>query len=306
MKAQDVMSSEVVPVRPDMPAREITRLMRDRHINAVPVVEDGGKLVGMIGQDELDDEAGSAADIMAPAADSIRLDADITEIAGVLKETGLEQLPVVRDGKVLGIVSRADIRRALASKRPARAEPEEPGLLARVFTSIDEHFQDQNRAEASPPPAEVPEAEPEESATAEAFTKLVKDFKREAVEQTQAQDKQAAEQRQQEADELADKSLSDEEWQDKLRRARDAAEHGQTEFELLHFPNQLCRDGGRAVNVAEPDWPETLTGIAADAYRRFEDELKPQGFALDARVVDFIDDMPGDIGLFLTWGDKTA
>ena len=302
MKAQDVMSSEVVPVRPDMPAREITKLMRDRHINAVPVVEDGGKLVGMIGQDELDDEADSAADIMAPASDSIRLDADITEIAGVLKETGLEQVPVVRDGKVLGIVSRADVLRALASKRPARDETAEPGLLGRVFTSIDEHFQQQNRPEA-PPPADEPESTPEESATAEGFQHLVKNFKRETVEQREALQKQAAEQRQQESDELAEKPLSDEDWQDKLRRARDAAEHGQTEFELLRFPNQLCSDGGRAVNVAEPNWPETLRGIAAEAYRRFDDELKPQGFALDARIVDYIDGKPGDIGLFLTWGD---
>jgi CBS domain-containing protein len=302
MKAQDVMSSEVVPVRPDMPAREIARLMRERHVNAVPVVEDGGRLVGMIGQDELDDEADSAADIMSPASDSIRLDADITEIAGVLKETGLEQVPVVRDGRVLGIVSRADVLSALASKRPARDEAAEPGLFARVFTSIDRHFQEQNRSEASPAD-EQPEAEPEESATAEGFQHLVKDFKRETVEQREALQKQAAEQRQQEADELADKELSDEDWQDKLRRARDAAEHGQTEFELLRFPNQLCSDGGRAVNVAEPNWPETLGGIAADAYRRFEDELKPQGFALDARVVDYAEDKPGDIGLFLTWGD---
>ena len=304
MKAQDVTSSEVVPVRPDMPAREITQLMRDRHINAVPVVEDDGKLVGMIGQDELDDEAHSAADIMSPVSDSIRLDADITEIAGVLKESGLEQVPVVRDGKVLGIVSRADVLRALASKRPARDETAEPGLLGRAFISLDEHFQQQNRPEA-PPPAEDSESKPEERATAEGFQHLVKDFKRETVEQRAALQKQAAEQRQQEADELADKPLSEEDWQDKLRRARDAAEHGRMEFELLRFPNQLCSDGGRAVNVAEPGWPETLCGIAADAYRRFEDELKPQGFELDARIVDYVEDKPGDIGLFLSWGEKS-
>jgi predicted transcriptional regulator len=296
------MSSEVVSVRTDMPAREIARLMRDRHVNAVPVVEEGGRLVGMIGQDELDDEAHSAADIMSPASDSIRAEADITEIAGVLEETGLEQVPVVRDGKVLGIVSRADVLRALASKRPARDETAEPGLLGRVFTSIDEHFQQQNRAEA-PPPAEEPE-EPAESTSAEGFQHLVKDFKRETVEQREALQKQAAEQRQQEADELADKQLSDEDWQNTLSRARDAAEHGRMEFELLRFPNQLCSDGGRAVNVAEPSWPETLCGIAADTYRRFEDELKPQGFELDARIVGYVDDKPGDIGLFLTWGEK--
>lgn len=303
MKAQDVMSSETVSVGPDMPAREIARLMRDRHLDAVPVVEAGGKLVGMIGQDALRDEDRSAADIMAPAADSIRAEADIAEVAGVLEETGLEQVPVVRDGKVLGIVSRADVLRALASTRPAPDETTEPGLLGRAFVSLDEHFQQQNRIEA-PPAAEQPETEPEEkSATAEGFQHLVRDFKQQLSDQRRERQKEAEEQRKQESAELVDKPLADEEWQDTLRRARDAAEHGLTEFLLLRFPNQLCSDGGRAINVPEPDWPETLRGAAADVYRRFEAELKPQGFELGARIVEYAGGMPGDIGLFLTWGE---
>jgi hypothetical protein len=71
---------------------------------------------------------------------------------------------------------------------------------------------------------------------------------------------------------------------------------------LLRFPSQLCSDGGRAINVTEPDWPATLRGEAAEIYLRWERHLKPHGFHLTARVLEFPGGMPGDIGLFLSWG----
>ena len=87
-----------------------------------------------------------------------------------------------------------------------------------------------------------------------------------------------------------------------LHKAREAAQHGQKEFMLLRFPHDLCSDGGRAVNVPEPDWPKTLRGEAAEVYLRWERELKDRGFRLAARVLDFPGGFPGDIGLFLVWG----
>jgi hypothetical protein len=43
-----------------------------------------------------------------------------------------------------------------------------------------------------------------------------------------------------------------------MHKAHEGAEQGEKEFMLLRFPNQLCGDGGRAVNVSEPHWPKTL------------------------------------------------
>jgi hypothetical protein len=84
---------------------------------------------------------------------------------------------------------------------------------------------------------------------------------------------------------------------------REAAEHGDREFMLLRFPSDLCTDRGRAINSALPEWPQTLRGEAAELYLRWERELKPRGFHLSARVLDFPDGMPGDVGLFLGWGE---
>jgi hypothetical protein len=103
---------------------------------------------------------------------------------------------------------------------------------------------------------------------------------------------------------LAGHHIGEETWQNLLHRAREAAQHGEKEFMLLRFPHDLCSDGGRAINVPEPEWPKTLRGEAAEIYLRWERELKPKGFSLGARVLEFPNGFPGDIGLFLVWGQR--
>ena len=103
--------------------------------------------------------------------------------------------------------------------------------------------------------------------------------------------------------ELIDLHVSDPDWRALLHKAREAAEHGGKEFMLLRFPSELCGDGGRAINTAQPDWPSSLRGEAAEIYLRWEHQLKPQGFHLAARVLDYPGGVPGDIGLFLIWGE---
>ncbi len=91
-----------------------------------------------------------------------------------------------------------------------------------------------------------------------------------------------------------------------MQQARIAASHGETELLILRFPGDLCGDGGRAINVPEPDWPATLRGEAAEAYLRYERELKPLGFHMIARVLDFPGGFIGDVGLFLHWGGASS
>jgi hypothetical protein len=102
---------------------------------------------------------------------------------------------------------------------------------------------------------------------------------------------------------LINTHVSDEAWQQMLRHARDAAGKGATQWLVLRFPNQLCSDGGRAINIADVGWPATLRGEAAELYLRWEQELKPTGFGLSAHVLEFPGGMPGDIGLFLVWSE---
>jgi hypothetical protein len=53
---------------------------------------------------------------------------------------------------------------------------------------------------------------------------------------------------------------------------------------------------------ARPSWSATLRGIAAQIFLRWKRELRARGFRLTARVINFPNGVPGDIGLFLVWG----
>ena len=60
-------------------------------------------------------------------------------------------------------------------------------------------------------------------------------------------------------------------------KLRMAAERGQTELMVMRFPNALCSDHGRAINNADPSWPETLTGRPRQAYELWQNQLKARG-----------------------------
>lgn len=89
-----------------------------------------------------------------------------------------------------------------------------------------------------------------------------------------------------------------------LVKMRAAAERGETEIMVMRFPNSLCTDHGRAINNAEPGWPDTLTGRPRQAYEIWRDHLKSAGYGLSALIVEWPNDMPGDVGMYLTWGKR--
>ena len=86
-----------------------------------------------------------------------------------------------------------------------------------------------------------------------------------------------------------------------LSRARDAAKEGRGRASPAALPL-------RNVQRSRPRHQRARSGMADHAARRsgrdllrWKDELRPHGFTLQARVVDFPDGIPGDIGLFLSW-----
>jgi hypothetical protein len=82
---------------------------------------------------------------------------------------------------------------------------------------------------------------------------------------------------------------------------RSAAERGEREVLALRFPSEYCTDGGRAINNAEPTWPDPLTGFAKRAHGFWLKELQPQGYKVRAQIMDFPGGVPGDVGMFLRW-----
>lgn len=84
--------------------------------------------------------------------------------------------------------------------------------------------------------------------------------------------------------------------------ARETAVRGEAGVTALVFPAALCNDGGRMINLPDPEWPRSLCGKAADFYLRWDKELRPLGFGLSARIATFPDGFPGDAELSLVWG----
>jgi hypothetical protein len=89
---------------------------------------------------------------------------------------------------------------------------------------------------------------------------------------------------------------------DRLNNAvRIAAERGHHQLEIITFPCSFCSDGGRRINIADPQWPSTLSGFAKRAYDFYVKELRPHGYKLHAEIISFPGGMPGEAGLYLKW-----
>jgi hypothetical protein len=93
--------------------------------------------------------------------------------------------------------------------------------------------------------------------------------------------------------------------EDRLARAaaiiRRAASNGLIEVEIARFPNELCTDRGRAINQAEAGWEKTLTGLPKELFDFWDKHLKPKGYKVGFRIVDFPGGMPGEVGMTLKW-----
>ena len=329
MKARDIMTTRVVTVPPDMPAREIAKVLLAEGVSAVPVADESGVPLGIVSEGDLigrDDEArearrdwwlslaaaDSAAELLARLGDPSRrqahelmagpvvsVDEEIpaAEIARLLAAYKIKRVPVLRAGRIVGIVSRADLLRVLAAEPVHPAQPRE-SLFGRAFAGLDGHFGLHRHAAPTPETAAAPA-----QASADGFRHLAEDHKRDELRQREEQRRAGIAARDKQVADLGALHVSDEIWAGLMEKAREAAKAGLKEFLLLRFPSQLCSDGGRAINITEPDWPATLRGEAAELYLRWERELKPQGFHLAAQILDFPGGFPGDAGLFLIWAD---
>jgi CBS domain-containing protein len=146
-QAKDVMTTNVVTVRPDTTVMEIARTLLDRHISAVPVLDDNGRLVGIVSEGDLmrRPETGTdrrsswwlafltlgaddnrrfvkthgrhARDVMTRDVLTIDEESTLENVADILESRHIKRLPVTRNGQLVGIVSRADLLRGLASAK---------------------------------------------------------------------------------------------------------------------------------------------------------------------------------------------
>jgi CBS domain-containing protein len=147
IRAADLMTRDLAVVQPGTPLRRVVRLMADRHVSGLPVVDADGSLVGMITEGDLVrwhedlpereatwlDMLGDGFEIAPAFLEALRAerhtvrhamgpgpvvtvpeDMPAREIAALMHAKSIKRVPVVRDGRLVGIVARSDLVRALA------------------------------------------------------------------------------------------------------------------------------------------------------------------------------------------------
>jgi CBS domain-containing protein len=160
------MTTRVVAVAPDTPVTEIAKLLLERQISAVPVVSDDRRLLGIVSEGDLTHGLGQegakrswwldllaspqtkaeaylkshgrlASDLMTREVVSVTPDTPLPEIARLLEARRIKRVPVLRDGELVGIVSRADLLRGFALQPSPDANADDRALRERLTVEFE-------------------------------------------------------------------------------------------------------------------------------------------------------------------------
>lgn len=148
IKAKDIMTKDVVTLTPDAEITKAAKLLLEKGFNALPVVDNDGRVVGILCQSDLISQqealpvpsyftlldsfipltslkkmerevqkiaATTVEQAMTLEPVSVGPDTDIEQIAALMVDKGFHTLPVLEDGKLVGIVGKEDILRTLVA-----------------------------------------------------------------------------------------------------------------------------------------------------------------------------------------------
>jgi CBS domain-containing protein len=153
--ACDLMTRDVAVVHPETSLLEAVRLMAGRRISGMPVLDDTGAIVGMLSEGdlvrwhegyterqarwldmlaegtevaeaflvEIRDQHRKVRSVMAPGAITVTEEVPARVVAHLMHEKNIKRVPVVRNGKLVGIIARSDLVRALAQQLGEKPAP---------------------------------------------------------------------------------------------------------------------------------------------------------------------------------------
>jgi CBS-domain-containing membrane protein len=172
MKARDIMTADVATVAPDAGVREIAALMAARRISGLPVVNSDGAVVGIVSESDLlhrvelgtehkykwwlnllsstDQQARDftkshgqkAADLMTRHVIAVTANDGLATVADVLGRNGLKRVPVLDNGKLVGVITRGDLVKAITRLPEKAGAP--PPTNAAVQARIHERMRAQS------------------------------------------------------------------------------------------------------------------------------------------------------------------
>jgi CBS domain-containing protein len=130
--ARDVMNTAVLKVREDLPVGELIDLFQQEHVHGAPVVDEGEELVGFVSQEDVlfgmmgtlsgseadPAESPRVSDIMTSPAVFATEQTTLADVCRLMWQLRIHHVPIVRQGRVTGIVSTLDVSRVVAGETP--------------------------------------------------------------------------------------------------------------------------------------------------------------------------------------------
>ena len=115
MIAKNIMTRDIITVTPTMTVKNLAMTLIKNQISGAPVSSKDGKIVGIVSEADIVAKKGKDVKaIMSKKIISVKEETPVEEIAQLMTTHKIKRLPVMRDDKVVGIVSRADIVSAIA------------------------------------------------------------------------------------------------------------------------------------------------------------------------------------------------
>lgn len=115
--AREIMSTPAITVTAATSVPDVARLLIERSISGLVVVDDKGSVVGLVSEyDLLAKDGGTVAEVMTTAMVCISSDLLIEDIRQLLVQRRIRRLPVLDRGQLIGVVSRRDVMAALMAK----------------------------------------------------------------------------------------------------------------------------------------------------------------------------------------------
>jgi CBS domain-containing protein len=168
MKASDIMVSNVITVGPDACVQDVADLLLRHRISAVPVVDVKGEILGIVSEGDLinrpesetvhrkswwlealasnevlageyvKSHSRSVTDVMTRNVITASPDTPVAAVAALLERNRIKRVPIVKGGKIVGIVSRANLLQGLASmkSKSPQAQPDDSAIRETVMAKL--------------------------------------------------------------------------------------------------------------------------------------------------------------------------
>jgi CBS domain-containing protein len=169
MRAHQIMTRTVISVSPDATILEAANTMLQKHVSGLPVIDAGGKLVGIVSEgdflrrteigtqrrrgrwlkfilgpgksasDFVQEHGRKVSEVMTKSPLTITEDTALAEIVDLMERNNIKRVPVVRGEKVVGLVSRANLLQAVATLSHQVPDPtaDDDHIRSRIIDALE-------------------------------------------------------------------------------------------------------------------------------------------------------------------------